>query len=60
MQSITMEEADGVHGAGFGSWGLGQIGSIAVRYVAEQVMAGNIDYSGLAASEGTYYNMVGA
>ena len=62
MERITMQEAEGISGAGFSfkSFGLGQIFSIPLDWVKDQVVAGNVDYAGLAESQGTYYNTVGA
>ena len=62
MEQITMPEAEGISGAGFSlkGFGLSQIFSIPLDWVKDQVLAGNVDYAGVAESQGTYYNTVGA
>ncbi len=62
MEQVTMREAEGISGAGFSLKGLGlsQIFGISLDWMKDQVLAGNVDYAGLAESQGTYYNTVGA
>ena len=62
MEPITMREAEAISGAGFSikSFSLGQILSVPLDWVKDQVLGGNVDYAGLAESQGTYYNTVGA
>lgn len=57
MQSITLQQAQVVSGSGYLD---GFIISKMLDYVCREVMAGRVDYAGVAASQGTYYNTVGA
>ena len=60
MHEITMHESDAVGGGGFLAWVAMQGAVRAVEYVFQQTINGNVDYSSLAESQGTYYNMVGS
>ena len=61
MHEISVGGTDCVAGGGFfANWGASQLLNIAMKYVYDSVTAGQVDYAGLAESQGTYYNMVGA
>lgn len=55
MTQLTMQEADAVAGSrSFTPYG------IALQVLYDLVKSGAIDYAGIAESQGTYYNTVGA
>lgn len=57
MQEITMQDTESVGGAGaILNDFLGRLATM----IGDQVMAGNVDYAGMAEEQGHYYNMVGA
>ena len=62
MNEISIQDSELVGGAGFWGWVGSQIAGGALQIIAREtlVMQGNIDYSGIADSQGTYYNTVGA
>ncbi len=62
MQEISIQDAEDV-GGGMGwvvKWAAGQAFTFLVEKIGGAVMSGEVDYSGVADSQGTYYNTVGA
>lgn len=57
MQELTMQEIDDVSGGlFFGDYLLGK----AIDWAVDAVLSGKVDYSSLAVSSGSSYNMLGA
>ena len=60
MQEIIVSETGCVAGGSLASWAAGQLATAALKFIYDAVASGQVDYAGLAESQGTYYNMVGA
>ena len=61
MHEINPQHTEAIGGGNFFfNWGVSQLFSQAAYGVWGAVTSGQVDYSGVAESQGTYYNMVGA
>jgi|GEM_PF-3066593 len=61
MSEISIVDAQDVGGGNFFvRWAISQLFTGGVNAVWDAAVSGGIDYAGLAESQGTYYNMVGA
>ena len=60
MQELNCQDVETVSGAGLWSYFARKLVDIAIIQTGEAVIAGQVDYAGVAESQGSYYNTVGA
>lgn len=61
MSELNLQDTDQVGGGlSIFTWIVNQVGTAAGAWAYRAVMAGQVDYAGVAEQQGHYYNTVGA